>query len=77
MLAGDLKPAEAPAPAGPLVPEHARTMSEIFLRGRDHRIVSDMHRAKELFESLDYTVRFVPVLTGSGGGPHCLSNVCW
>jgi len=39
---------------------------------------ADMHRAKELFESLDYTVRFVPVLTGSGGGgPHCLSNVGW
>ena len=34
--------------------------------------------AKELLERLDYTVRFVPVLTGSGsGGPHCLTNVGW
>ena len=39
---------------------------------------ADMHGAKQVFESLDYTVRFVPVLTGSGGGgPRCLSNVGW
>ena len=39
---------------------------------------NDLYAARTLLESLDYTVRFVPVLTGSGsGGPHCLSNVGW
>jgi hypothetical protein len=38
----------------------------------------DLLAAKSLLERLDYSVRFVPVLTGSGsGGPHCLSNVGW
>lgn len=38
----------------------------------------DLLAAKSLLETLNYAVRFVPVMTGSGsGGPHCLSNVGW